>query len=386
MLHFQILLFFIHNLIWVASIPIPAQSLSSKLTDTIVPKNQNSNLSNTLSILGIKSTHTFNENILCLFRDSEKNFWIGTDGNGVFRYDSNKILRHFTEHDGLSNNQVLTIQQDIYGYIWFSTGGYRVTVFNGNKFYEITKVDPTLIQKKWSSEKKDLFFPGGSGLFRYSPLQNTSVEEFKLIYMPFPEYILSHTSNLSVPPSRLTSYGVYSLINDQNGHLWIGTQNKGVAYFDRDSILWLKEKSLAGPAVLALFEDNAGNLWFGNNGAGLFLYDKNGIHKTLTNITDERGLGNSTFLVTGKPKENSLARIYSISQDNSGNIWVGTVDSGVWKINPNTQILNNYTILHGLPSNAVTVIYKDTNDDLLFGTTKGLCRFDGVHFQPIGFN
>lgn len=386
MFHFQSHLFFIHLLILIAGTPIQAQSVSSKLTDTIVPKNQNSNRSNTLSFLGINGINTFNENILSLFEDREKNFWIGTDGNGVFRYDSNKILSHFTERDGLSNNQILTIQQDIYNNIWFSTGGFKITVFDGVKFNDVTKGDQIMIQKKWTAENKDLFFPGGSGLFRYSPLQNTRTEKFRLVYMPFPEYMQTNFSNLPVSPGRLTSFGVYSLITDQHGHLWIGTQNKGVAYFNRDSIFWLKEKNLAGPAVLALFEDNAGTLWSGNNGAGLFHYKNNGLHKNLTNFTDEKGLGNSNFLVTGKPKENSLARIYSINQDKSGNLWVGTVDSGVWKFNPQTGTLNNYTIRHGLPSNAVTVIYKDTNDELWFGTTRGLCKFDGLHFQPIRFN
>lgn len=58
--------------------------------------------------------------------------------------------------------------------------------------------------------------------------------------------------------------------------------------------------------IIASIEDNDGNLWFGSIGEGLFKYDG----KIFVHFGMEQGL-NSNF-------------IYSILQDKTGNIWVGT--------------------------------------------------------------
>ena len=158
----------------------------------------------------------------------------------------------------------------------------------------------------------------------------------------------------------------------------MGTQAKGVCRYDGKSLTWFKEKGLSGPAVLGLFEDSKGNLWFGNNGAGLFRYDG----KTLTNITDELGLSNPDFRLTGNPGVGTLARVYSINEDNIGHIWIGTVDAGVWEYDGSKMI--NYTIKDGLTSNAVNTIYKDSKGELWFGTDEnGICKFNGTKFIEI---
>ena len=49
------------------------------------------------------------KNIRSIFQDKKGNFWFGTNGAGVYRYDGEK-LQQFTEKDGLSNNQIQHIQ------------------------------------------------------------------------------------------------------------------------------------------------------------------------------------------------------------------------------------------------------------------------------------
>ncbi len=82
--------------------------------------------------------------------------------------------------------------------------------------------------------------------------------------------------------------------------------------------------------------------------------------------------------------EPKLKRIYPITEYNNGTIWIGTVDTGVWTYNG--QQFQNYTILDGLPSNAVNTIHKDAAGQLWFGTDKnGLYRFDGNKFYRFDF-
>ncbi|HQX43545.1 MAG: two-component regulator propeller domain-containing protein [Saprospiraceae bacterium] len=309
-------------------------------------------------------------NIRSIFQDRNGTFWFGTNGSGVFRYDGIKLTQ-YTNEDGLSNNQVLSIQEDESGQIWFGTGIFGVSKFDGRTFTTLTRQEKLKIknakEKATKIEPTDLWFWAGGGAFRY--------DGHALVYLPLDKKTLKHPQR---DPHQLSSYGVYSILKDKKGNIWLGTQAHGVCRYDGKSFTWLNEKGLGGSAVLSIFEDRKGLLWFGNNGAGLFNYDG----KSLTNFTETQGLGNSEFKISGKSDPGSLARIYSINEDNLGNLWIGTIDAGVWKYNGN--VLTHYTREDGLYGIAVNTIYKDKNGELWFGTDEnGIYKFNGNRFYKI---
>lgn len=308
---------------------------------------------------------SIDQNIRSIFQDKNGNYWFGTNAAGVYRYDT-KSLKQFTTKDGLADNQVIHIQEDDLGNIWLGAGTFGISKFDGTKFTTQTnKVNITNgTDTDWISKSNDLWFYGGGGVFRYS---NSSID-----YLPFaPSSSISQTNT----PFTLSRFGVYCILKGTNGNIWFGTQAEGVCRYDGKTLTWFKEKGLAGPAVLGLFEDSKGNLWLGNNGSGLFRYDG----KSLTNFTVEKGLDNTDFIASGKPGSGTLARIYTINEDNNGNIWIGTVDAGVWKFDGNN--LTNYTTKDGLTSNSVNTIFKDKNGELWFGTDgNGICKFNGTTF------
>lgn len=83
---------------------------------------------NTVSQLG--------KNIRSILQDRNGNYWFGSDGEGVYRYDG-KTLIQFTFKDGLPNNQVRTIQEDKSGNIWFVTGE-GICHYDGKSFTTFT--------------------------------------------------------------------------------------------------------------------------------------------------------------------------------------------------------------------------------------------------------
>lgn len=314
---------------------------------------------------GDSITKSLDKNIRSIFQDKHGHYWIGTNGAGVYRYDS-KGLTQFTVKDGLSDNQVNNIQEDELGNIWFGTGSFGVCAFDGTQFtIATTKVEITEgTETDWKSKANDLWFCAGAGVFRYS--------HSSLDYLPL---ATSGSTTQTFSPFSLSRSGVYSILKDSKGNIWFGTQAEGVCRYDGKTRTWFKEKGLSDSAVLGLFEDRKGNLWIGNNGAGLFRYDG----KTLTNFTEENSLGNPDFKTSGKPGVETMARVYTINEDNNGNIWVGTVDAGVWKYDGHE--LTHYTAQDGLTSNAVNTIYKDKNGELWFGTDEnGICQFNGTSF------
>jgi ligand-binding sensor domain-containing protein len=314
------------------------------------------------------ATIEINSNIRCIFQDKNSDYWFGTNASGVYRYDG-KSITQFTDRDGLYNNQVLNIQEDASGNIWFGTGLFGVSRFNGQFFASLTnkqnqEANGTL--HKWETGTNDLWFYAGGGVYRYT--------NDLLTYLPLAKTIPDSKSS-QTPAHKLSPYAVYCSLKDTKGSLWFGTQSQGVCRFDGKSFTWLTEKGLAGPAVLGIFEDSKGNLWFGNNGAGLFQYDG----KTLRNITEENKLSNNQFRVSGVSDSKALARIYAINEDKNGDLWIGTVDAGVWRYDG--KAFTNYTTKNGLASNAVNTIYKDRKGDLWFGTdADGICKFNGISF------
>lgn len=351
-------------------------------------------------------------NIRCILHDSKNNYWFGSDSSGLFFYSikaesstnwRNAIL-HITEKNGLCSNQVRTIQEDKFGNIWV-TSGNGICFYNGKDFI---KIDDLNGSKKeipssniWSFNDDDLWFEGrGNGEIYKLDASVNSKSGFE---NALTEYKLPNAASHSINNSSKANNGNYDvncIYKDNKGNLYFGTQSMGVCRLDVDvnrnnnkmnSFTWYSDKGLAGPAIRSVFVDKAGNGWFGNNGEGLFRLDAtqnkfNSDEHAIRNLTRENKLSNPNFnehkVVSDLP--GSMARVWSICEDNVGRLWVATIDAGVWRYDPyegNGNTLVNYTTVNGLPSNAVNVIYKDQNGDLLFGTSgKGVYKFEGDKF------
>jgi ligand-binding sensor domain-containing protein len=63
----------------------------------------------------------FNSGVRAILQDRSGNYWFGSHFEGVCRFDG-EHFQCFTEADGLSNNQVRSIQEDARGTIWFDNG------------------------------------------------------------------------------------------------------------------------------------------------------------------------------------------------------------------------------------------------------------------------
>ena len=361
------------------------QNKSNNVEEGVTEQATVSSAMPTGTLFGANASTEIDENIRSIFQDNNGIYWFGTNAAGVYRYDpkqtAGKSLTQFTEKDGLPDNQIQSIQEDKAGNIWFGTGKFGVSRFDPRRavsktFATFTTKGSLTVSNEWGKEPYDLWFYAGGGAYRYNPKRAVGNS---LTYLPFPtpDFDAKYTPN---PPENLSRYAIYCTLKDSKGNLWFGTQANGVCRYDPrravgKTFTWFREKGLVGPAVLALFEDKNGNVWFGNNGSGLFRYDG----KYLTNFTEEKGLSNKEFRASNKPGPGTLARIYSINEDTIGNLWIGTVDAGVWRYDG--KILTNYTTKDGLTSNAVNTIYKDKKGELWFGTDgNGVCKFNGLSF------
>lgn len=285
-----------------------------------------------------------------IFQDDKNNFWLASDGEGLFKYDGKTILQ-FTDKNGLCGNFVRLIQQDKDGILVISTAN-GVCTFDGKQFSTLQSSDNNL-------NTTDI--PNTILLFG-DYYQSNSLHKFQI-----PQ---ASKLNKSYSP---TPYAVYCSYKDSKGNIWFGTESRGVCKYDGKSFTWLDNEEL-GLAVRSIFEDKKGNIWIGNNGYGLFRYDG----KTLTNFTKEYKLENPDFQTTMKGKEGTLARVWTITNDKNGNLWIGTIDAGIWKYDG--KVLTNYTTKDGLTSNSISTVFCDNKGNLWIGADNGITIFDGNFF------
>lgn len=290
------------------------------------------------------------KNIRSVFQDRSNNLWFASDGDGLFTYDG-KTIRQLTDKQGLCGNFVRLIQQDKNGTLFISTAN-AVCVFNGKQFSTLQPANSNFN----TTNLTDIVLLSGDYY------QDRSLNKFQL----------PQTSRLTKSYSN-NPYAVYCSFKDSKGCVWFGTESRGVCRYDGKTFTWLDREDL-GLAVRCIFEDKSGNIWIGNNGNGLFRYDG----KMLINVTKQHHLDNPGFQSTLKGKEGTLARVWAIAEDKKRNLWIGTIDAGLWKYDGNS--LTNYTIKDGLISNSISSLFCDNSGMLWIGTDNGITQYDGTSF------
>jgi ligand-binding sensor domain-containing protein len=318
-----------------------------------------------LSILSISKTDTlkFTSGIRAILQDSKGNYWLGSHNEGVSRYDG-KSFGYFTTNDGLSDNQIRSIQEDRNGIIWMGTAK-GVCSFNGEK---ITKYRTEVNSPKsdWNTTTGNLWFYEGDedGINRFDGIN--------MNYLIFPKPKNKYPDN---------AYGVTDISKDKDGKVWIATyaalfnyDGKMVNIFDHEN-LKLKDNELLH--IRSVLADSKGRIWIGNNGIGVLLMEAN----TIVNFSEKYHLIHPSSTRRGdKSQPGTMEHVFAIEEDSEGNIWFGDRDTGAWKYDGKNLI--NYTVYKNHSTPMIWTIYKDNSNHLLFGMANGgVYKFNGISFD-----
>lgn len=311
-----------------------------------------------------------------ILEDSKGNIWFGSHNEGVCLLHKGE-LQYFTTENGLSNNQVRSIYEDKNGIIWFECGiglsrydGKEMAVYNERNY---------TAKNGWKLTDSDLWFKGdetagyhklegGPGVYQY--------DGKNLSYRSFP---------IKTKPGEENAYSISTpFVSSKNGMVWFGTYNALIGYDGKQFKVFTDDSlGLNGPPseslhIRAIMEDSKGNLWIGNNsggspvgGIGVLKYDG----KAFTHFTKQHQLRKADT-----KGGNSLDRVFSIGEDAAGNIWFGTVESGVWRYDGHA--MKNFTPKDGLDGNFTWIIYQSKAGELWFGGgPNGVYRFNGKSFE-----
>ncbi|MGA7109061.1 MAG: two-component regulator propeller domain-containing protein [Terracidiphilus sp.] len=158
----------------------------------------------------------------------------------------------------------------------------------------------------------------------------------------------------------LSSISILSLMEDDEGNLWVGTETGGL-HILRDTRFRNigTREGLSSDATTTVVEDNGGTLWVGTAGNGLNAVRRNGDGTFSTKIYSVReGLISDIVL--------------SLAAAPNGDLWVGTPD-GLNRIRSGR--IDSFTSADGLPDDFVRSLLIDADGSLWIGTRRGLTHW-----------
>ena len=115
------------------------------------------------------------DNVPCIFQDSKGNLWFGTYGGGLCRFDySTESFEAFTQANGLSDNSILSIEEDKQGNLWLATAkGLSRFSFATRSFSNFDVSDGLQISRFGRARCKGqdgvLYFGGDNGFNAFNP-------------------------------------------------------------------------------------------------------------------------------------------------------------------------------------------------------------------------
>ena len=165
----------------------------------------------------------------------------------------------------------------------------------------------------------------------------------------------------------LSQSNVICILQDSQGFMWFGTKD-GINMYDGYRFTVFKNNatdsnSLSHNFIKSITEDNKGNLWIGTYGGGVNRLDRN--RKKFTHYTHQ----------SNNPNSIGDNFINALQFDSEGNLWIGTQTGGLNKLNPNTNQVTKYLFNkndpHSISDNFVRAIYEDSRKRLWIGTLRG---------------
>ena len=179
---------------------------------------------------------------------------------------------------------------------------------------------------------------------------------------------------------------VNCLLQDHYGFLWLGTDDGLNRYDGYDFALYKQNPddphSLSDNRVWSLFEDSSGVLWVGTYGGGLNRFDRNTGQFTRYDASDFQN-------VTDEPEEYRNV-VWTIDEHPAGVLWIATYGGGLVRFDLDTEIFTSYAPDPADPNlwghEWITAMLVDGSGGVWIGTnSEGLDRFDPATGQTITY-
>lgn len=269
---------------------------------------------------------------------------------------------HYEVENGLSSNTVRSITQDSQGFMWFGTenglnrfDGYNFKTFK-NIIGDSTSIGNNYIYSLFEDSEKTFWVGTDEGIYIYNP----EMEQFR--------YFAAQTNDGTKIRSNITA-----IDEDGKGNIWFATLAQGVFRLDKKTQQLQQyvsvpndNKSLLSNIIFYLYIDQQGTIWVApqQSKGSINRYDPETDQFVTLQIQTPNNL----------PKD---LKIYAINDDDDNNLWIGTWNHGVCRLNKQTLKAESY-LSPGTPNGISHIHYiaEYQPDILLIGSDDGLAYFN----------
>lgn len=273
---------------------------------------------NKWTLLDTKSNPALSYNFVrCVAQNSDGMIWIGTDHGGINIFNKKNNTIEFIENDvnnenTVGQNSIVCIYLEDNGTLWIGT--YK----NGLSYY-----NPKIFK------------------FKKPPLYSILI-------------------------SKKEVFDCNNLYKDQQDNLWIGTNGIGLIKYngqtgniERFRNNPHNQESISSNIITSIFEDKSQTLWIGTFQGGLNAYNDKRFKRYQINETNPNSL--------------SSRSVYGLNEDQNNNLWIATLGGGIDCLGPDRFSFTHYnTENSSLLSNYFSSIFKDSNQNIYFGSDIGL--------------
>ncbi len=332
--------------------------------------------------------------------------FVGRTASGNDGYQQT-YFTHVDNRHGLSENNVKSITQDPWGFIWFGTKN-GLNRYDGRsiKQYDVDDYVSGRGNHNVSAlfcDKDSMLWVGtDKGVFCFNPLTET-----------FRSFDVETSDGVGI------GNWISQITADQEGRIWIVSPEEGVFAFNK------KDETLRFYSPRQKTDDNSyypqclvirpdGQIWIGTSGQGIFLLDRESgnLRQMVSSNQDYTLLGNDIYTMTNygewiliaehegrvmkyRPKDNQLQpleangvhyKLIRAFDVYKGIIYVGTHD-GLYMIDERNHteghISHNRLISNGLSDNMIYSLFRDCQGGLWIGTMKSGADYmpgKGFHF------
>lgn len=333
-----------------------------------------------------------------LLEDKRGRLWIITEDGKLYRKETNgRVTSHFAGTEGVGAQD---IQQDALGNLYLASKNQGVHLLRAgsNVFTRISSIGNLPIDNIYISRNNKLYIGcDGLGIYVYDP-QTGFLQDNPL---------LSRLVNLA--KSKVTS-----IIEDNQGNIWVSMLQKGV--FMQSNIqndfnymgFRLGNRNVIGENCVTSLSINQGNqVWVGTDKDGLYLFNiaTNSVEghflnqsTVLTLCKDQQGrtwvgtytdgLGYMDAAGSFHPVDLGISKsvgILDIKQDPQGNIWIATMGKGLFCLQKDGS-RRNYKAKYGADNNLkvnslpndylIKLSFSNDGNHLYVATSVGLACLD----------
>lgn len=295
------------------------------------------------------------------YQDKDGYIWFGTK-DGLCRFDGYdvKIFRSSAQTPGkLTNNEIECIVEDKYNKLWIGT--YEGVNILDKKNFEIKP-----FKNEFTDGKRINYVMNDRNGFIWICVANVGVLKVNPDDGKFELFSTDKNSRI-----KLTNNNVSQVYEDRTGNIWLNYWKGGIMCIDKETEKVLAEASIGqNNNPFRIFQDSDGLYWVLTWGDGIY-------HMTLDS-RNQLDIFQPKLTPSSKPIDKI---VYSIAQDNKfGHVWIVSF-SGLYVFQKNGT--DNYDLVDGKSIVKKTSgeifhdIYKDTFGNLWLGSlADGAYRLD----------